>query len=223
MSSTLLVFDSQPNFRSNSNKFQFTECCLQSRLNRCHCQIFLFRGDAAGLSVAIRYRASKHYAPTHNLISTIESPLWWFLEVITLPSKNLNQIIFRADFFSLRMLRASRSKTWVIYRLIKSSQGCFWYRAFLLNPLKFDGIASSHFCVALYHMHHLTSVFITLSKSVSIWCNLECILYSLVVMECFHWPLLDCYSLNSTILPKLYLELHPLDLPCASHALLAIM
>jgi hypothetical protein len=29
----------------------------------------------------------------------------------------------------------------------------------LLNPLKFDGIASSHFCIAQYHKHHLTSTF----------------------------------------------------------------
>jgi hypothetical protein len=40
--------------------------------------------------------------------------------------------------------------------------------AFLLNPLKFDGIASSHFCVAPYYMHYLTSAFLTLSKSESI-------------------------------------------------------
>jgi hypothetical protein len=67
MSSTFLVFDSQPNFRSNTNRFQFTDCCLQSRLNRRRCQIFLFGGDAAGLSIAIRYGASKSYAPTCNL------------------------------------------------------------------------------------------------------------------------------------------------------------
>jgi hypothetical protein len=166
MSNTVLVFDSQPNFKSNSTRLRFSDCYMQSRLNWRHYQFFLFGGDAAGLSVAIHYGASKSYAPTHNLISTIESPLWWFLDVIMLPSKNLNQITFRADFFFLRMLRASRSKTWVIYRLIKSSQGCFWYHTFY--PLKFDGIASSHFCIAPYHMHHLTSVFVILSKSISI-------------------------------------------------------
>jgi hypothetical protein len=67
MFSTFLVFDSQPNFRLNSNKFQFTDSYLQSRPNQCYYQIFLFRGDAAGLNVAIHYRASKSYAPTHNL------------------------------------------------------------------------------------------------------------------------------------------------------------
>jgi hypothetical protein len=41
-------------------------------------------------------------------------------------------------------------------------------------------------------------------------------LYSLVVTECFHWPLLDCYLL------ELYQAPHPLDLPCSSHAMLAI-
>jgi hypothetical protein len=51
----------------------------------------LFGGDIAWLSVAIRYGASKSDAPTHNLISTIESLLWWFLDMITLPSKNSNQ------------------------------------------------------------------------------------------------------------------------------------
>jgi hypothetical protein len=171
MSSTFFVFNSQLNFRSNSTRLRFSDCYMQSRLNWRHYQfflfrsdaaglsVFLFRGDAAGLSVAIHYGASKHYAPTHNLITTIESPLWWFLDVITLPSKNLNQIAFRADFFFLQMLRASRSKTWVIYRLIKSSRGCFCYRPFLLSPVKFNGIASSHFCIAPYHMHHLRSAY----------------------------------------------------------------
>jgi hypothetical protein len=36
---------------------------------------FLFGGDAIGLSVVIRYGASKCYAPTRNLIGTIKSPL----------------------------------------------------------------------------------------------------------------------------------------------------
>jgi hypothetical protein len=157
MSSTFLVFDSQPNFRSNSNKFQFTDCCLQSRPNRRRCQIFLFGGDAAGLSIAICYRTSTSYAPTHNLITIIKS----FCD------GSLLRLRFRARFLSklplwqisfLRMSRASRSQTWVIYHLIKSSQSCFWYRAFLLNLVKFDDIASSHFCIAPNHTHHLISI-----------------------------------------------------------------
>jgi hypothetical protein len=131
---------------------------------------------------------------------------------------------FRAKFWTkLPLWQAFHSnfesfwlKTWVIYHLIKSSRCCFWYHAFLLNPLKFDGIASSHFCIAPYHKHHLTSAFTTLRKSVSFWCNLECIRYNLVVIECFRWLLLDCYLLEPYLEPRL------LDLPCASHTLLAI-
>jgi hypothetical protein len=67
MSSTFLVFDSQPNFRLNSTRFQFTDYCLQSTPNQRRYQIFLFGGDAAGLSIVIRYGVSKIYAPTRNL------------------------------------------------------------------------------------------------------------------------------------------------------------
>jgi hypothetical protein len=72
-SSTFLVFNSQPNFRSNSTRFQFTDCYSQSRLNRRRYQIFLFGDDVAKLSIATRYGASNSYSPTHNLITTIES------------------------------------------------------------------------------------------------------------------------------------------------------
>jgi hypothetical protein len=37
--------------------------------------IFLFGGDVVGLSVTICYGTSKSFAPTHNLVTTIESPL----------------------------------------------------------------------------------------------------------------------------------------------------
>jgi hypothetical protein len=67
MSSTFFVFDSQPDFRLNNTRFQCTDCCMQSRPNCRHYQLFLFGGDAAGWSVAIRYGDSKSYAPTHNL------------------------------------------------------------------------------------------------------------------------------------------------------------
>jgi hypothetical protein len=72
-SSTFFVFDSQPNFRSNNIRFQFIDCYSQSRPNRHRYQIFLFRGDAARLSIATCYGASKSYSSTHNLITTIES------------------------------------------------------------------------------------------------------------------------------------------------------
>jgi hypothetical protein len=159
---------------------------------------------------------SKRYAPTYNLATyhRILFAMAFYCDYISEQKFWTNLHLWQISF--LRMLRASRSKTWVIYSLIKSFRCCIQYHAFLLNPLKFDGIASSHFCIAPYHMHHLTSAFITLSKSASIWCNLECILYNLIAIECFRWPLLDCYPL------ELYLAPHPLDSPCASHALLAI-
>jgi hypothetical protein len=52
---------------------------MQWRLNWRHYQFFLFGGDAAGLSVAIRYGASKSDAPTYNLVTTIESSCDGFL------------------------------------------------------------------------------------------------------------------------------------------------
>jgi hypothetical protein len=109
-------------------------------------RFFLFEGDVR-MSVAIHYGASKRYAPTHNLVT-----YHWILFVMVfccgyVSEQNFEPNSFMADFFFLRLLRAYRSKTWVICRLIKSSRCCFWYRAFLLNPLKFDGIASSHFCI----------------------------------------------------------------------------
>jgi hypothetical protein len=73
MSSTFLVFDSQSNFRSSSTRFQFMNCYSQSRLNQRRYQIFLFGDDAARLSIATRYGASKSYSPNRNLITTIES------------------------------------------------------------------------------------------------------------------------------------------------------
>jgi hypothetical protein len=50
-------------------------------------RFFLFGGDVAGLSVAICYGDSKCYEPTHNLVTIIESFLWWLFIGIMLPSK----------------------------------------------------------------------------------------------------------------------------------------
>jgi hypothetical protein len=44
----------------------------QDRIDVIICS-FLFGGHVAGLSIAIRYGASKRDTPTHNLITTIES------------------------------------------------------------------------------------------------------------------------------------------------------
>jgi hypothetical protein len=73
MSYTFLVFDFESDFRLSSTRFQFTDCCSQSRPNQRRYQIFLFRGNAAGLSIATHYAAFKIYSPTRNLITTIES------------------------------------------------------------------------------------------------------------------------------------------------------
>jgi hypothetical protein len=50
-------------------------------------RFFLFRGDVVLLSIATHYGACKRYSPTHNLVTTIESSLWWFIDGIMLPSK----------------------------------------------------------------------------------------------------------------------------------------
>jgi hypothetical protein len=100
MSSTILVFDSQSDFISNSIRFQFTDCCSQSRPNRHRYQIFLFGGDAAGLSIATSYGAFKSYSPTRNLITTFESSCdgncWDYAS-----EQDLNQVVVLADFSSL--------------------------------------------------------------------------------------------------------------------------
>jgi hypothetical protein len=101
MSSTFLLFDSQWDFRWNNTRFESFDCCSQSRPKRCHYQILLLGCDVVGLSVATHYGPFKCYAPTRNLITTIESSLWWFLVVIRFPSKILNQIALLTDFSSL--------------------------------------------------------------------------------------------------------------------------
>jgi hypothetical protein len=95
MSSTFLVFGSQSNFRRNNTRFKFNNYCSQSRPNRHRYQIFLFGGDAAGLSVAIRYGASKSYAPNLILQPTIEFSLLFV--VITFLSNNLSQVVFMVE------------------------------------------------------------------------------------------------------------------------------
>jgi hypothetical protein len=81
----------QSDFRRNSTRFEFTDCCMHSGPNWHRYRIALFGGDVAGLSVAPHYGASKCYGPTRNLLITIESPWWWFLDGITLLSTVLNQ------------------------------------------------------------------------------------------------------------------------------------
>jgi hypothetical protein len=54
----------------------------------------LILGDIVRLSIATRYGASKCYAPTHILVTTIESSLQLLFVEITLPSKILNKLPF---------------------------------------------------------------------------------------------------------------------------------
>jgi hypothetical protein len=104
---------------------------------------FLFGDDVVGLSVATRYGASKQYAPTHNLITTIESFLWWLFVKIMLPSKILNQIVVLADFSSL----------WTLYEncQLRLTQPHHWGRLLFYCPknyqtvLLFETLPTYHF------------------------------------------------------------------------------
>jgi hypothetical protein len=70
-----LVLNSQSDLEGTTPDFNFlTAACGQDQMDLV-IGFFLFGGDAIGLSVATRYRAFKFYAPTCNLVTTIESPL----------------------------------------------------------------------------------------------------------------------------------------------------
>jgi hypothetical protein len=51
-------------------------------------------------------------------------------------------------------LDTSRLELWWFVTWASPSDAVLWYSAFLLKSLKFDGIASSHSCIAPYHMCH---------------------------------------------------------------------
>jgi hypothetical protein len=99
---------------------------------------------------------------------TIESSLRWLFIVITFLSKFLNQITFKPEILFPSNVESFSLKNLGDLPFDRVIPMLYLDHAFLLDPLKFDGIASSHFCIAPYHMHHLTSACITLSKSVSI-------------------------------------------------------
>jgi hypothetical protein len=63
---------------------------------------------------------------------------------LSFQSRSLAKFALYGRFLFPSYFESSSLKGWVIYCLIKSSRCCCWYPAFLLNPLKFDGIASSH-------------------------------------------------------------------------------
>jgi hypothetical protein len=146
MSSTFLVFNSQPNFKSNSIRLRFSDCYMQSRLNWRHYQFFLFGGDAAGLSVAIPYGASKSDAPTRNLITTIESSCDGSLSRLCFWARILNQIAILTVFSSFwipyenRQLRLTQSHRWgrLLFHCPET------YRAVLL----FETLPTGHFAWA---------------------------------------------------------------------------
>jgi hypothetical protein len=103
----------------------------------------LFGGDVVGLSVAIPYGTSKRYAPTRNLITIIESCLWWHFVVITLLSKMLNQLAFLVVFSSLltpyenRQLRLTQPHRWerLLFHCLKT----------YLTVLFFETLPTYHF------------------------------------------------------------------------------
>jgi hypothetical protein len=137
---------------------------------------------------------------------------------IKLPIKILRKFARYGRLLSIRTLRASGSKLgWLaIYQVIPM---LFLESCILAQSTKIwrHCIITFLHCTIPYassHNHLLTSAFITLRRSVSIWCNPECILYNLVVIKCFHWPLLDCYIL------EVYLTPHLMDSPCASSLML---
>jgi hypothetical protein len=216
MSYTFLVFYTQPNFRSKSNTIQFTYCCLQSRLNQRRCQIFLFGGDVAGLSVVIRYGAFKSYAPTHNLITTVESPLWWFHDEITLSSKILNQIAFIAYFFS------SNVESFSLKNLGDLPFDQVILRLFLVSHILAQSTKIWQHCIIAFL--HCTIPYASSHKCIY---NLE--QECKYLMQSWMYPIQPCchrmLSLASSglLLLKLYLDPHPLDLPCVSYAQLPIM
>jgi hypothetical protein len=183
--------------------------------NWCRYRIFLFQGDVVGLSLATCYEASKSYAPTCNLITTIESSMWWFLDGITLLSKILNQIAFLVDFSSLqppnenRQLRLMKPYHWgrllVHYPKPFQKSSCLKPCRVIASSKPFEG------CLSIWH------IFANLEQEwrypLQPWRYCD----SRIAKDRFQWPLLGRYLL------EVYLALHPLDSPCAYHAPLAIM
>jgi hypothetical protein len=144
-----------------------------------------------GLTITTPCSASRVYAPIHNLstyyqiliidqdleqicpLGQISFPfeLWELLaqKLDDLAFDQVNPMLFLAP-----CILAQSTKIW---------RHCII--AFLYCTIPY---ASSH-------KHQLTSALLTMSKSASIWCNLEYILCNLVVIQWFLWPLMDCYHL----------------------------
>jgi hypothetical protein len=86
-SRTTLVFESRSDFRWNNIRFEFSDCCLQSRLNWRRYWKFLLGAAVIGLSVAI------HNLTTYprNLFVMVPSL------VVTFLSKTLSQVDFLTE------------------------------------------------------------------------------------------------------------------------------
>jgi hypothetical protein len=213
MSSTILVFDSQSDFISNSIRFQFTDCCSQSRPNQHRYQIFLFGGDAAGLSIATSYGASKSYSPTRNLITTFESSCDGSLLGLRFrarfePSGRFSGFLLPLEpvwesstpldtTSSLRKIVVSLPQKPI--RLSSCSKPC----RFIISSESFQD------CLSVAHFRQpWASVCEALATL-----KIPIITVLLLIIRC---PLLDHYLL------EVYLTPHSSDSPCASHVLLAI-
>jgi hypothetical protein len=108
----------------------------------------------------VTYSWISYYA--RKVLSTSWSRLspWWISCFHLDPNRIVSSAFQTCTFYEIVEL-PSLNPTW--HPLVKTLAICrssesFWnwsqYSSFLLNPLKFDGIASPHFCVAPYHMHH---------------------------------------------------------------------
>jgi hypothetical protein len=97
-----------------------------------------------------------------KVLSTSWSRLspWWISCFHLDPNRIVSSAFQTCTFYeivelpSLNPTRHPLVKTLAICRSSESFWNWSQYSSFLLNPLKFDGIASPHFCVAPYHMHH---------------------------------------------------------------------
>jgi hypothetical protein len=141
--------------------------------------------------------------------------LWWFLLVITFPSKTLSQVDFLVDLFSFEFCMR------IVTPFDKTS-----------SPEKFGGFITpkpfmSYSCLKPSRLIasrepfqgccRYSSTFLpTLSQSKCIHCNLEDTHGIRITIDHFQWPLLCCCLL------EVYLAPRSLYSPCASHALLAI-
>jgi hypothetical protein len=191
----------------------FLTAARSQRPNWRRCWIFLFGGDVAGLSVAIRYRTSKCYEPTRNLVTIIESFLWWLFVGIMLSRKISNQMVILMDFSSLwtpyenRRLRSTQPNHWgrLLFHWLKT------YQVILL----FETLPTYHFVQVFSRLFDDSLFLPTFSQS-------EGTCDSRVAIDHFQWPLLGRYTLNSIVhliqwIHLVHLRWHSVDHQEAPH------